>query len=894
MKRKYCMGIDVGGTHVSAGIIDVQTGKIVGIIHGNEVNSGGTAAEILQQWINTIQSAVSYHKSGDISGVGVAMPGPFDYKNGISLIEGVHKFDSLFGLDIKEAFSGIINGKSITPVFINDASAFGLGEYYAGAAKNCAKSLIVTLGTGFGSTFLANEKILHTGSDEIPEGGYLYNIPFGESIADDYFSTRWFIKSWHEKTGMNAGGVKEIAQYASEKNETALELFDTFSRNLAEFISTWLIKFQPEVFVIGGNIAKASGLFLENLKKRLLEKGVFNTQIKICELWDKAPITGAAMYAETICNSAKSDISEWRNTTQFLAPEKSTVASKGDYDIYPAFPLESGTIKEGAEALAEWIAHHKKVVIDGYAGVFWNRLIASVNEELCRKGEKVYWYHVDAAMISSDEIDQMIAPFLGKDDPLFGKLTDKKLIDWFHKEKFEKIKPDATDGINILVGCGAALAGWDAPLIYVDLPKNELQFRMRAGNATNLGANKTDDNRQMYKRFYFIDWRVLNEHKCNILPQIDLIVDGQRPDHLLIMSGDNLRKGLSEMSKNYFRVRPWFEPGAWGGQWLKKKIKGLNNDALNLAWSFELMVLENGLMFESDGYRLEVSFDFLMYNNYKEVLGDCAERFKYDFPIRFDFLDTFDGGNLSIQCHPANEYARKEFGIPFTQDETYYIVDCKEPSEVYLGFREGIVPEEFHQALVESQEKVKVVDIDKYVSKFKSKKHDLFLIPNGTIHGSGKNNLVLEISSAPYIFTFKMYDWLRLDLDGRPRPINIEHGMKNLRFERQGVRVSEELICKPEIIKKEEDFCIEHLPTHREQFYDIYRYSFDNEIKVNTNNKCHVWMLVEGNSVILETSSGMKQRFNYAETFVIPAAAGSYKIMNEGKECIKMVQSFIK
>jgi mannose-6-phosphate isomerase class I len=327
---------------------------------------------------------------------------------------------------------------------------------------------------------------------------------------------------------------------------------------------------------------------------------------------------------------------------------------------------------------------------------------------------------------------------------------------------------------------------------------------------------------------------------------------------------------------------------------MKSKIKGMSKDASNLAWSFELMVLENGLMFESDNYRLEVSFDFLMYNSYKEVLGDCAERFRYDFPIRFDFLDTFDGGNLSVQCHPGNEYVKKEFGMPFTQDETYYILDCKGTPSVYLGFQESVDPGEFHRVLTESQEKAKAVDIEKYVQKFPTKKHDLFLIPNGTIHASGKDNLVLEISSAPYIFTFKMYDWLRLDLDGRPRPINIEHGMKNLRFERQGKRVSEELISKPRVIKEENGLCIEHLPTHPEQFYDIYRYGFDTEITVENNNKCHVWMLVEGTSVILETVSGMRQRFNYAETFVVPAAAQSYKIINEGEERVLMVKAFVR
>jgi mannose-6-phosphate isomerase class I len=232
--------------------------------------------------------------------------------------------------------------------------------------------------------------------------------------------------------------------------------------------------------------------------------------------------------------------------------------------------------------------------------------------------------------------------------------------------------------------------------------------------------------------------------------------------------------------------------------------------------------------------------------------------------------------------------------MPFTQDETYYILDCKDNSHVYLGFTEDINPEQFHEELKRSERESIPVDIERYVRKFPAKKHDLFLIPNGTIHASGRNNLVLEISSAPYIFTFKMYDWLRLDLDGRPRPINIEHGMKNADFGRKGAIVDKELISRPYILTRNEDETIEHLPTHPLHFYDVHRHTFEKSINIRTQGKFHVWMLVEGSSVLLETEAGMKQRFNYAETFVVPANAQSCTITNEGKEKAVMVKAFVK
>lgn len=485
-------------------------------------------------------------------------------------------------------------------------------------------------------------------------------------------------------------------------------------------------------------------------------------------------------------------------------------------------------------------------------------------------------------------------PFLGTYDSVWGTKCSLTLKDFYKKGKLTQQSPDNEYDINIVIGPAAVLSDWNAPVIYIDLPKNELQFRMRAGSITNLGSNKDNQPFYMYKRFYFVDWVLLNEHKKGILDKISIIADGQWLDDINWMFKTDLVEGLNKLSHSVFRVRPWFEPGAWGGQWIKNNISRLNTDVVNYAWSFELIVPENGLVFESNGYLLEVSFDFLMFNNQREVLGKHAEEFGDEFPIRFDFLDTFDGGNLSIQCHPSLQYIQENFGERITQDETYYILDCQDNARVYLGFQEDINPVEFKNTLENSQDTGVEVNIENYVQSHPAQKHDLFLIPNGTIHSAGAGNLVLEISATPYIFTFKMYDWLRLDLDGNPRPINIEHAFNNLDFNRKGDLVQQELISKPAVIEQGEDWQLIHLPTHPRHFYDVHRVEFDKEIAVETNDSCHVMMLVEGQSVSIETFDGTKQEFAFAETFVVPAAAKSYVLTNLGKGRAKVIKAFIK
>lgn len=585
-----------------------------------------------------------------------------------------------------------------------------------------------------------------------------------------------------------------------------------------------------------------------------------------------------------------------RKTKQEIMPQilNSENLKENDYNLYPFHSLEQGKIFSGYKSLADHISEWPVVKIDGYVGVDWVTIKTSLQQAFTEKGMAVNWIQMSEFYKTEEVIEELVQPYLGTSESIWGKNTELSLSDFFVDDLPRLISIDSTVHINIIIGVGADLVPIDAPIVYLDLPKSELLYRMRAKAITNLATSQITDNTRMYKRFYFVDWVVLNKHKQEIINKIALFADTQWDETVSWAVAEDIFAGMKKMAASLLRPRPWFDPGIWGGQWMKKHFAPLGADEDNLAWSFEIIAPENGLVFQSGGVLLELSFDSLMYREHHAILGKHATQFGSYFPIRFDFLDTFDGGNLSIQCHPSLSYIQKNFGETYTQDETYYIMDCKPGAQVYLGFQDDINPDQFRQALEESVKNDQVLQVENYIQQFPSAKHELFLIPSGTVHSSGKNNLVLEISATPYIFTFKMYDWLQKDDRGKNRPINIQHAFNNLDFQRKGSRIAREFISTPQILKQEQDWTLIHLPTHEEHYYDIHRIEFTTEIEVETVGTCHILMLVDGTKIEVETLDGSSGHFNYAETFIIPAAAQRYRLINRTNKTAKVIKAFLK
>jgi mannose-6-phosphate isomerase class I len=557
------------------------------------------------------------------------------------------------------------------------------------------------------------------------------------------------------------------------------------------------------------------------------------------------------------------------------------------YDPKPRYPVVDGEVEVGYGPLADDIGRdgNRTVAIDGPAALPWDRFVAGLVEELGRRNVTAELVDARRFLPPWEEIERRTATSVLAGDPVFGRIFEGPLSELL--EQLPRVESDAR--VVVVFGPGAAFVEHDQ-LWYADLPKRLSLTAVRSGEAGNLG--QPPDQAGTEQRLLFVDWPVLDRHKQELLPRLDRYVDVRDDESPRSLAGGALRQTLQEVAGRPFRTRPTFLPGPWGGQWLRDKL-GIPTDAPNLAWSYELITPESGILLGTNDL-IEVGFELLMAAEGERVLGpELAERFGVSFPIRFDYLDTFGGGDLSIQCHPSEEYMRKTFGLPYTQHETYYVVDTTPGAVIFLGMREDADIESFRRDAQRAEDPGLALDPGGYLQKHSAVRHRLYLIPAGTPHASGAGNLVLEISATPYLYTLRFYDWLRRDLDGELRPVHLAHAFSNLDPRRSGAAVRRELIPEPKPVRQGLGWVELELGRLPDVFYAVHRLDFEDAVEDDTAGRFHVLNLVAGEEAEIETAAGAMHGLAYAETIVVPAAVGRYRIRRvAGGEC-KVVKAFV-
>ena len=565
---------------------------------------------------------------------------------------------------------------------------------------------------------------------------------------------------------------------------------------------------------------------------------------------------------------------------------------KSNYDKYPATGIEGDIVVGWGDILrlfGSLLERHGRLAIDCYVGVREEELLG----QLGRLGD-VAVVNVRDLYHDESRVRAMTERFM-TEDVLFGYVTNLELADYFDARKLSAAREDIASSSRpvVVVGTGAGMVLPEAPLVYADMARWELQQRFRRHEVRALGVdNRGEAVSLQYKRGYFNDWRVCDRYKDGLFPRVDYWLDTHCADRPKLIDRDTFLRGIEKTVSGPFRVVPFFDPAPWGGQWMKE-VCGLDSSQPNYGWCFDCVPEENSLYFRIGGELFELPSVDLVLLRSRALLGEPVEaRFGKDFPIRFDFLDTMGGGNLSLQVHPTTQFIRENFGMCYTQDESYYLLDAGKDAVVYLGLKSGIEPEAMMDDLCRAQRGEIVFDAERYVNRIPAKKHDHFLIPGGTVHCSGADSMVLEISSTPNLFTFKLWDWLRLGLDGKPRPINVERGSRVIDWGRDTDYVREHLMNHTRVVSRGEGWIEESTGLHPNEFIETRRHRFSVPVRHTTQHSVNVFNLLEGEEAVVESPSGAFEPFvvHYAETFIVPACVGEYTIRpygkSEGSTCV--------
>jgi mannose-6-phosphate isomerase class I len=568
------------------------------------------------------------------------------------------------------------------------------------------------------------------------------------------------------------------------------------------------------------------------------------------------------------------------------------VRPRRPYDPLPCYSPRGGAVALGwPSPVADLAAIRGGVLaIDGPAVLDWSGLLGDLEAELAASGYPIHAIDVRDSLVSWDQIVKRTAPVDAlRDDPDFATLASGSLADLFD----ELPTPTRHDGeICVVYGPGAALVAHDV-LWYVDLPKRYAEAAISGGTARNLGQ-PAGAGPGTTKRLFYIDWPLLDRHRDRLLDRVDRFLDLQRADGPASLAGDVLRATLHSLTDRPFRTRPTFNTTSWGGHWAQKEL-GFNPEARNTALGYELIAPESGVLVGTVEDFVEVPFQLLVTLAPQRVLGASVhERFGTSFPIRFDYLDTVGGGNLSVHCHPQPDRMREIFGWPYTQHETYYVMVGGNDRVIYLGLRGNADIEEFHRRAHAADAHAIPFDIEQYVQTFPARPHQLFLVPAGTPHGSGVGNVVLEVSATPYLYSLRFYDWLRRDAEGNQRAVHVEHAFDNLDRNRRGQDVRTDLVQQPRVVAEADGWRDEIIGALPEMFFQVRRLVLEPGAlaELDTDGRFQVVNVVEGDGAVVRWGGG-EHHLAYAETMVVPAAVGAYRIDPVGAAPVRIVRAFV-
>jgi mannose-6-phosphate isomerase class I len=562
------------------------------------------------------------------------------------------------------------------------------------------------------------------------------------------------------------------------------------------------------------------------------------------------------------------------------------------------------------DALIEEVTEFKKkmnrecrIAFDGYLGIDWNQIVSRLNGKSggilkIRVYNFLEYYDINV-------LDKIVDESLSADKS-FGYVYRGRLIKLLKIEKVQKLKTEILKNNEkmdavICVGAGSAnpiLRKTYDKIYYFDMTRETLFNSSEKKPVYFIGGDKRIAVHQLMRRFYYVDGPVLDAHKKYILRYADFYVECNSIENMKVVPKNVYDYILSKVAEQPFRIKPLYYPVTWGGNWLKG-IKKLPKEMPNSGQGC-IVASENSIrIVVNEKILIEIPFQNLLWAYPSKILGDeVNKKFGGEFPFTYWYDDQIGGGDMAIQVHASGKYLKEKFNEKIRQDESYYIVYTAEGAKTYLGLRENADIREFYEKALLAEREHVPFDHNNYVFSIPTKPGDYFLIPAGTVHASGRNQVVLEIdggiSAYSSGYTFHIYDYLRPDLDGSLRAIHLEHSFKVLKTYRREKWVLRNLKQEPKLLRKGEGWAEYVIGEREDMYFKTHRLEFKEEIEDDTAGQFHMLTLVEGNRVLVVTHDGKEYVLDFPDTLTVPASVGRYRIVNLGEGTVKVVKALIR
>jgi len=586
--------------------------------------------------------------------------------------------------------------------------------------------------------------------------------------------------------------------------------------------------------------------------------------------------------------------------------------------LYPEWPkqITAGTKNVSRSVLKQCAGFSSKngrpcvLAFDGYQGADFKIFISVLKKQAKKLGLKTRFIDISGCYLATEKVVKKVRHCLGNDD-YFGYVYKGTVDDFFETSKLKclckqlkVLTKDKAFDVVVCYGVGAAVS-----LLkdiydftgYLDITRETYVRKFESGRVGPFITGTKDlTGRRLVKRICYVDHIILHRHKKNVLRQTDFYIDANSVGEFKLLPRQVYEGVLAEISKMPFRLKPVYMPGVWGGQYLKK-VCGLPKSMINCAFCLVVVPQEQAIRIDLGQTEIEIPSYNLFWAEPVNVMGKKSFRkFGHYFPLSVNYDDTYKGGNLAIQVHPNGKYLKDNFNERIRRDESYYIVKAFEGAKTYHGLKDDADIEDLKNLSIEAETKNRAFDHDKLVNSSPSRPGDLILIPAGTVHASGANQLVLEIDTdpawGPTEYTFHIYDYLRRNLDGSLRAIHIDHSFNVIRKNRRTSWIPGRLKHEPRIVRRGRNWAEFSLGTHKDMYYRTHRLEFTRSIKCDTKSKFNILVLVEGQSIEISTAAkpSKKYEIKFTEGIIIPACVGGYKITNAGKCPCKVTRSFIK